>query len=152
MLTGHSRSSRIGGFTLIELLIVVAVLAVLAYLAMPAYQESVRKSRRADAQASLMGLTIAIERYYMEQSPSTYVGATLGNAASDIYPNKAPLDGSTKFYNLALINLSSITYTATAAPTGRHSGDKCGTLSVTQSGVRAVTGQQSGITWQDCWR
>jgi len=135
-----------------EIMIVVTVIAVLAYLAMPAYLESVRKSRRAEVQASLMGLTIALERYYMEQSPSTYAGATLGNGSSDIYPNQAPIDGSTKFYSLALVNLSTIAYQVSAAPIGRHAGDKCGTLIVNQLGVRSVSGQQSGITWENCWK
>ena len=42
-----------GGFSLIELMIVVALFALLAMIAVPAYQESVRKSRRAEAYNAL---------------------------------------------------------------------------------------------------
>jgi type IV pilus assembly protein PilE len=51
------------GFTLIELMIVVAVVGVLALIAYPSFQDSVRKSRRADAAAGLMRLQQLQERY-----------------------------------------------------------------------------------------
>ena len=51
------------GFTLIELVIVVAVIGVLALIAYPGFQDSVRKSRRADAMAGLMRLQQLQERY-----------------------------------------------------------------------------------------
>ncbi len=52
------------GFTLIELMIVVAVIAILAAIAYPSYQDSVRKSRRADAKAALLDLAQFMERNY----------------------------------------------------------------------------------------
>ena len=50
-LKGHKHA----GFTLIELMIVVAVIGILAAIAYPSYQDSVRKSRRADAKGLLTG-------------------------------------------------------------------------------------------------
>lgn len=56
------RARRSQGFTLIELLVVLAVAALLAALALPAYQGSVMRSRRADARAALSTLLQAQER------------------------------------------------------------------------------------------
>ena len=52
------------GFTLIELMITVGIVAVLAGIAYPTYQDSVIKSRRADAKAALSELSVFMERLY----------------------------------------------------------------------------------------
>lgn len=52
------------GFTLIELMIVVAVIATLAAIAYPSYIDSIRKSRRADAQQGLMEAAQKLETFY----------------------------------------------------------------------------------------
>ena len=51
-------------FTLIELLIVIAIVGVLAGIAYPSYQDSMTKSRRADAKAALLELSVFMERLY----------------------------------------------------------------------------------------
>lgn len=51
------------GFTLIELMITLVVVAVLAAVALPAYFESVRKSRRGDAIALMSQVAQAQERW-----------------------------------------------------------------------------------------
>ena len=54
--------------TLMELMIVVAIIGILAGIAYPTYQDSVRKSRRADAEAVLLELAQWMERFYTENN------------------------------------------------------------------------------------
>ena len=52
------------GFTLIEILIVVAIMGVLVAIALPAYQDSVRRSGRAEAKSELLQVASDLERYF----------------------------------------------------------------------------------------
>jgi type IV pilus assembly protein PilE len=71
---------RNSGFTLVELMIVVAIIGILAAVAYPSYVESVRKSKRAEARASLMNLLQQQERYMTQNS--TYAAFALASAGT----------------------------------------------------------------------
>lgn len=132
----------LGGFTLIELMIVVAIVGILAAIAYPSYQESVKKSRRSDAQSALTGLSVAMERYYNDEG-NTYVGATLGSAKDAIFPAEAPLEGGTKFYNLTIEDAKQNSYELQAIPKGAQAGD--GKLRLLSNGERRW--QKDGSNW-----
>lgn len=132
------------GFTLIEVMIVVVILAILAAIALPSYQESIRKSRRADAKSALMAASQAMEKYYTERQ--TYAGASLGATAADVYKAVSP-DG---YYTLSFsATPTASAYTIEAARTGAQTNDKCGTFSINQAGAKAVSG--GSLTAADCW-
>jgi type IV pilus assembly protein PilE len=57
------RASADAGFTLVEMLIVILVVGILAAIALPAYNESVQKSRRSDAMSSMTSVQQALERW-----------------------------------------------------------------------------------------
>ena len=136
------------GFTLIELMIAVAIVGILAGIAYPGYQDSVRKSRRVDAEGALLGFANAMERYFTVHN-SSYLGAGAdgGNTgAPTIYSTTSPVDGGTAYYDLAINAADANTYTLTATP---RATDKCGTLTLTQAGVKNFTG--TGVTAADCW-
>lgn len=130
------------GFTLIEVLIVVAVIALLAMVALPAYQGSVRKAHRTEAKAALAAAAQMMERHLTEKS--TYATATLG--ATGVYPDHS----ENRYYALALSDLDVTTFTLTATPQGSQAVDECGSFTLTQAGVRGVSG--GSLSAAECWR
>jgi type IV pilus assembly protein PilE len=143
------------GFTLIELMIVVSIIGILAGIAIPSYQDSVRKSRRADAKAALLGLVNAMERHMTESN--SYCDAALNSGTAIANCGSATEDtGSasifnipnetSRFYTITISAASPSTYTLSAAPAGAQIGDSCGTLSITQTGAKSVSG-----TATNCW-
>ncbi len=141
------------GFNLIELLVVVTIIALIAAFAYPSYRESVRNTRRADCSGALTSFGNAMERFYTVNN--TYLGAAAGGAdtgAPAVFSVSCPVDSGTASYNLTIQAATAATYTLAAAPIGPQAGDKCGTLTLTNVGIKGVTGADAGISWEDCWR
>ena len=142
-------------FTLIELMVTVAIVGILASIAYPTYQDSVMKSRRADAKGALLGFENAMERYFTVNNTYLGAGGTDGSHADTgaprIYSTTSPVDGGTAYYNLTISAATASTYTLNAAPKvdGPQAGDKCGTLTLTHTGVKGFTG--TGGSTAECW-
>ncbi len=135
------------GFTLIEVMIVVALIGFLAAVALPSYQSSVRKARRADARSALVTTAQLMERYSTEHAGVGYSTATLSTATGPTVVAKPASDNG--YYLLSLANLATGTFTLRAAPQGAQAVDGCGTLTLDERGVRGVTG--GTLTTTDCW-
>jgi type IV pilus assembly protein PilE len=149
--TSINRRQR--GITLLELMIVVAIIAIIAAVGYPSYLESVRKTRRADCAGVLTALANAMERHY--SITGSYLGAATGGGntgAPAVFDTACPIDGGEATYNLTISAATASTYTLQAAPTGGHANDSCGTLTLTNTGVKGVADAASGYDWQKCWR
>jgi type IV pilus assembly protein PilE len=135
------------GFTLIEVMVVVVVIGLLAAVALPSYQSSVRKARRADARSALVTTAQMMERYATEHAAAGYSTATLSTVAGPTVVAKPASDNG--YYTLSLANLAATTFTLRAAPQGGQAYDGCGTLTLDERGVRGVSG--GTLTTSDCW-
>lgn len=139
--TRESGMKSTHGFTLIELMIVVAVVAILAAIAYPSYQEQVRKSRRAQAKADLIEYAQAAERYFTVNN--TYVDFELPT-------DKSPREGTASHYGLTPAGKfdTADTFTITATPQGGQTADRCGNLTITNTGRKGKTGSAD---LSECW-
>lgn len=138
---------HVRGFTLIELMIVVAVVGILSAIAYPSYREYVQRGYRADARAGLLQAQQWLER--AATATGTYPTAAL--------PASLTWSGdSSKRYTIALAaGNTSTAYTLTATPNnpGPQANDKCGTYTLSNTGLRGAAGKtsdQAGYN-PDCW-
>lgn len=144
--------NRLKGFSLTELMIAVVIVAVLASVAIPSYQDSVRRARRADAKTTLLEASQWMERFYTENN--RYDQNLGGTAVAGLIPNHlktAPKEGATKYYNLSLSAVAQNTYTLQAVPisTTDQNNDQCKTLTLTNLGVKGLSGSSASV--DDCW-
>ena len=135
------------GFTLIEVMIVVAMIAILATVALPSYQSSLRKARRADARSALVTTAQLMERYATENATTGYTTATLSTAPGPTVVARPASDNG--YYLLSLTNLTGTTFTLRAAPQGGQAVDECATFTLDERGVRGVTSVTQ--TAAQCW-
>ena len=132
--------SRMRGITLLELMIVVVIVGIIASVAYPSYKSQVYKTRRADGQSQLMQTAQALERCYTRSA--TYVGCATVSL---------PVASPDRHYSITAGagGITAAAYTLNAAPVGDQAKDsKCGTLSLTSTGVQGATGSLPAAS---CW-
>lgn len=133
-------SARRAGFSLTELLIALAIVSILVAVALPSYRSHMANVRRGVARSSLVQAAQWLER----------VATATGRypAASDIPTGLFKVDGDS--YRLFFATQPT-TFTLDAVPAGPQSPDRCGTLSLLQSGERRITHAVPDATLDACW-
>lgn len=147
---GLSRSRRAAGlgnaagFSLIELMIVVVVVGIMFTIALPAYQNSMLKSKRADGKAALMDAANRQERLILDRSTYTIDMAQLGFSANPmISPDGNYSVAAAACSGGAITSCYKLTATAIA---GQAKDSKCQTLTLDYKGAKESTPSAN-----DCW-
>lgn len=136
------------GFTLIELMIVVVIVGILAAVALPAYNDSIRKSKRSEALTALAEGAQRLEINFTEKG--TYCVDSSCSGAAPVFRSVIPESGAA-YYNINVVDddLTKNTFTLEAVPTGSMDGDDCGSLTIDHAGATTASGSLGS---QECWR
>lgn len=133
-------STRPRGFSLIELMMAVAVVGILAAIALPSYQNSVRKSRRADAKVALTDTAQRLERCLTQYGTYDNGNCTVADAFN-----------SPDAYYAISTNVATMSYTLTAAARGPQLKDEaCVRFTLDHRGAKAAF-DGAGNAAADCW-
>lgn len=140
---------RSSGFTLIELMIVVAIVAILAAVAFPAYQDSVAKSRRAEAAGALIEAAQRLEVFFTQNGRYCAL-ADCSTGLAPVFPTAVPSSGAA-YYTIQGQDgqVSATAFVIEAVPAGSMANDDCATLRLSAAGETTVTGSVSAA---QCWR
>jgi type IV pilus assembly protein PilE len=133
------------GFTLMEVMITVAIIAILAAIAVPAYNEQVHKSRRADAKVALEQTAQSLERCYVDNNTFVYDAAN----APGCPQSHTTSDG---YYTIA-VAATTTTYTLTATPTtkgGQDEDSHCNQMVLGSNGNK-TSKDKAGALNDYCW-
>jgi type IV pilus assembly protein PilE len=151
------------GFTMIELMMVIAIIGVISALAMSSYKNSVIKTKRSDAKATLMDWSAQMERCYTANGTYLNVAAAPPNPAKtcDVLnaANTALNPGaagppaipnytvSVKGYYTITLGvapnppLTATTFSFTATPIPAQLVDpECTSFTITNTGAKTATG------------
>jgi type IV pilus assembly protein PilE len=143
---------KTGGFTLIEMMIVIVVVAILVGIALPAYQNQIRKTKRALGRGELLEVMARQEQYFVNNRQYAVSLVSLGSTnpySIDADGNEVATDATDRIYTIQLVSPTTTTYTLQAVPQLAQAEDSfCGTLQITSTGVKSESG--SGDT-KDCW-
>ena len=133
------------GFTLIELMITVAIIGVLGAIAYPSYQDSVRKSRRAEGRSAMMEVLQQQERYMTQNN--TYL-AFADTATSSVFKNFSGDSKAKASYWIGSRACSGdINICVEVFGTPKYTDPDITELTITSTGVKSCTGTKTSVCW-----
>jgi type IV pilus assembly protein PilE len=150
-----SPGRRATGFTLIELMVTVVIATILVSIAIPAYNTSIRKSRRTDAKTALLDLAGREERYYNTNNTYSALPSDLGyNGTAAAFPMVV----GSGYYTVNVAVVAGVgavgpTYSITATPytADQQLDASCQTFTVNNLGQQTSVDGGGVNTTSTCW-
>jgi type IV pilus assembly protein PilE len=97
------------GMTLLELMIVVAIVGILASIALPSFNDSVIKARRADARNSLFDWQLRQAEFFADNRSYARVSTVNGSGADTV-------DSGESYYDITATSSTTTTFQMIATP------------------------------------
>lgn len=151
-----SMKKSIYGFTLIELMITVAIIGILGGIAYPSYQDSIRKSRRAEGKSAMMEVLQQQERYMTQRN--TYLAFTTTKTSTDtgipfkVYSGESGKTGASYLISAeACPNQTIDTCVRILGGPNAYNETDIQQLTITSTGVKDCT-LKKGTDKSICWK
>ena len=137
------------GFTLIEVMIVVVIIGVLLMVALPSYQASLQKGRRADGMGALMDAAGRQEKFMLDRSSYTTDMEDLGYAASPYISPEGHYSITAAVCDDAGATIANC-YKLTAVPAAgsvQQKDTRCASFVLNSNGIKTATGSNASECW-----
>lgn len=139
------------GFTLIEIMIVIAIVAILASLAVPAYNDSVNRARRADAKIALEKAAAMQEQHYYQANQYTDILNDIGGTGGSLSSPEGNYNITVAFTDVANPRAGYL-LTATATSAGAMKDEDCYSYSLTSFGQKSAFKKSGVANDEACFR